>query len=108
MATDEPQFRAHVCLGKNCSARGSEALLKKLEREIRAAGLAGRVEVSATSCRDRCDFGPSMNVYPGPVFYNYLHEEAIEEIVLSHFVLGKPVQRFIFRDAPGEGPKLSE
>lgn len=104
---DDPTYRAHICLGKNCSARGSQALLKKLEREVRAAGLAGRVEVSATSCRDRCDFGPSMNVYPGPIFYNQIDEEAIEEIVTSHFLLGRPVERFFFRGAEKASPGLS-
>lgn len=99
---DAPIYRAHLCLGKNCSARGSQVLLKVLEREVRAAGLADRVEVAATSCRDRCDFGPSMNVYPGPVLYNELDAEAIEEIVTSHFLLGRPVAHFLFKGgAPG-------
>lgn len=106
MPPEEPKYRVHVCLGKNCSPRGSQALLKHLEREVRAAGLAGQVEVSATSCRDRCDFGPSMNVYPGPIFYNHLNEEAIEEIVTSHFLLGKPVARYLFHDEAAPAPKL--
>jgi NADH-quinone oxidoreductase subunit F len=104
---DGPVYRAHLCLGKNCSARGSQALLKKLEREVRAAGLADRVEVAATSCRDRCDFGPSMNVYPGPVFYNQIDEDAIEEIVTSHFLLGRPVERCFFKGADRPRPGLS-
>jgi NADH-quinone oxidoreductase subunit F len=104
---DNPAYRAHICLGKNCSARGSQTLLKKLEREVRAAGLAGRVEVSATSCRDRCDFGPSMNVYPGPIFYNQIDEDAIEEIVTSHFLLGRPVERFFFKGTDKPSPGLS-
>jgi (2Fe-2S) ferredoxin len=106
MPPDGPKYRAHVCLGKNCSPRGSQALLNLLEREVRAAGLADQVEVSGTSCRDRCDFGPSMNVYPGPVFYNYLDEEAIEEIVTSHFLLGKPVARYLFRGEIPPVPRL--
>ena len=104
---EQPAYRAHLCLGKNCSARGSQALLKKLEREVREAGLADRVEVSATSCRDRCDFGPSMNVYPGPVFYNEIDAEAIEEIVTSHFLLWRPVERFFFKGASKPSPRLS-
>lgn len=38
-----------------------------------------------------------MNVYPGPVFYNQLTEDAIEEIVREHLSGGKPVQRWIYR-----------
>lgn len=108
MPADEPKYRAQMCLGKNCSPRGSQDLLALLEREVRAAGLADEVEISATSCRDRCDFGPSMNVYPGPVFYNYLDENAIEEIVASHFHLGKPVVRYFFMGDDPPSPQLNE
>jgi (2Fe-2S) ferredoxin len=68
-----------------------------LESAIRRAGLTDRVEIIIASCRDRCDYGPSMNVYPGPVFYNHLTAEAIEEIVEQHLVGGQPIARWIFR-----------
>ncbi|MEA2527222.1 MAG: hypothetical protein QOF73_4449 [Thermomicrobiales bacterium] len=38
-----------------------------------------------------------MNVYPGPVFYNELTAEAIEEIVREHLAGGRPVARWFFR-----------
>lgn len=75
-------------------------MLPVLEAAVRRAGIAGRVEIMATTCRDRCDYGPSMNVYPGPVFYNGLTEEAIEEIVREHLVGGRPVARWLFRPKP--------
>jgi (2Fe-2S) ferredoxin len=64
-----------------------------------AAGIADEVEVLATSCRNRCEFGPSMNVYPGPVFYAGVTPEAIAEIVREHFVAGRPVERYRFRES---------
>lgn len=107
MENHDPRYRAQVCLGKNCTPRGGPALLKKLERAVREAGLADQVDVSATSCRDRCDLGPSMNVYPGPVRYCQLDEEAIEEIVFSHFLRGRPVERFQF-EGGADAPTLSD
>ncbi|MEA2598120.1 MAG: hypothetical protein QOF01_4589 [Thermomicrobiales bacterium] len=41
-----------------------------------------------------------MNVYPGPVFYNELTAEAIEEIVREHLAGGRPVARWFFRPKP--------
>jgi (2Fe-2S) ferredoxin len=41
-----------------------------------------------------------MNVYPGPVFYNLLTPEAIEEIVQEHLLGGRPVARWLFRPKP--------
>lgn len=68
-----------------------------LEQAVREAGLSDRVEVLATTCRDRCDYGPSLNVYPGPVFYNLLDRSAIREIVESHLSHGKIADRWLFR-----------
>jgi (2Fe-2S) ferredoxin len=93
-------YRVHLCFGPNCSPRGSRALLPVLESAVRQAGIEDRVEIIATSCRNRCDYGPSMNVYPGPVFYNNLTAEAIEEIVREHLVGGRPVVRWFFRPKP--------
>ena len=95
-------YRVHLCFGPNCSPRGSRSLLPVLEEAIARAGIGDRVEIIPTTCRDRCDYGPSMNVYPGPVFYNELTPEAIEEIVREHLAGGRPVARWFFRPKPGK------
>lgn len=71
-----------------------------LEAAIARAGIASEVEVIASTCRNRCDYGPSMNVYPGPTFYNELTAEAVEEIVTEHLAGGRPVERWFFRPVP--------
>jgi (2Fe-2S) ferredoxin len=93
-----PTYRVHICFGPNCTPRGSRGLLPVLEAAIRRAGLTSRVEVIVTSCRNRCDYGPSVNVYPGPVFYAGVTEEAIEEIVREHLVGGRVVEHLVFRE----------
>lgn len=72
-------------------------MLPVLQQAIADAGLDDEVEVIASTCRNRCDYGPSMNVYPGPTFYNQLTEEAIREIVWEHLAAGRPVSRWFFR-----------
>lgn len=93
-------YRVHLCFGPHCTPRGSRALLPVLEAAIARAGLADRVEVVATTCRNRCDYGPSLNVYPGPTFYNGLTPEAVEEIVREHLAADRPVPRWFFRPTP--------
>ena len=97
VADAERQYRVHLCFGPNCTGRESPALLPILERAVAEAGLAGQVEVLATTCRNRCDYGPSLNVYPGPVFYNQVDEPAIREIVERHLKHGEIVERWLFR-----------
>jgi (2Fe-2S) ferredoxin len=91
------EYRIHLCFGPNCTERGSRALMPILEQAVREAGLSDRVEVLATTCRNRCDYGPSLNVYPGPVFYNLLDRTAISEIVTSHLCHGAVADRWLFR-----------
>lgn len=92
----EPRWRVHVCFGPNCERNGSKALYPMLTKAILDAGLTFDVEVVATSCRNRCDFGPSMNVYPGPFFYNRLTADGIERIVREHLAGGVPVTHLLF------------
>lgn len=100
-ADEEPgRYRVHLCFGPNCTPRGGRSLLPVLEAAVERAGLGDRVEVIVATCRNRCDYGPSMNVYPGPVFYNGLGPDAVEEIVEEHLRGGRPVARWFFRPTP--------
>ena len=68
-----------------------------LERAVQEAGLSDQVEILATTCRNRCDYGPSLNVYPGPVFYNLVDKTAISEIVTRHLGNDAIVDQWLFR-----------
>ncbi|HRU05340.1 MAG TPA: [FeFe] hydrogenase, group A [Candidatus Brocadiia bacterium] len=51
-----------VCVGTSCYLRGSQSLLTALARKVAAEGLAGRVQVKATFCFEKCDKGPNVRV----------------------------------------------
>jgi NADP-reducing hydrogenase subunit HndC len=96
LGLNKSDFRVHVCLGPNCSPKGSRKLLEYLDNLIWEKGLQSKVEVIGSSCRDRCDYGPSVNVYPGPTLYNHIDETAIDEIVEQHLIDGKVVTKYVF------------
>jgi (2Fe-2S) ferredoxin len=62
---------------------------------IKQLGLAGpgQVRVNQSGCLDRCEEGPVCVVYPEGVWYTYIDEADIDEIVESHLVNGQPVDR---------------
>lgn len=93
-------YRVHICLGPNCTPKGSPALLQQMNEVVWRLGLQDKVEVIGTSCRDRCEDGPSINVYPGPVFYNHIDMAAIEEIAAEHLTCGRVVEHLVFRGKP--------
>jgi (2Fe-2S) ferredoxin len=94
---EQARYRVHLCCGPNCTRAGSRNLLPVLEAEIAAQGLSADVSVQETSCRNRCEQAPSMNVYPGPIFYNRLTLDAIRAIVRQHLCGGSPVRAWVFR-----------
>jgi (2Fe-2S) ferredoxin len=51
------------------------------------------VRVNTSGCLDRCEEGPCAVVYPEAVWYTYVDEKDVEEIVREHLLHGHPVER---------------
>jgi (2Fe-2S) ferredoxin len=51
------------------------------------------VRINKAGCLDRCAGGPVMVVYPQAVWYTFVDEHDIDEIIDSHLVKGQPVER---------------
>jgi (2Fe-2S) ferredoxin len=75
-----------------CNAQASRDFLKKRTKELGIAGQGG-VRINTAGCLDRCSEGPVAVVYPDEVWYTYVDNEDLEEILQSHLVEGKPVDR---------------
>lgn len=80
-----------------CAAQGAEAAFDRCKSQVKAAGLAGpgQVRVNKAGCLDRCAAGPVLVVYPEAVWYSYVDESDIDEIVESHLKNGKVVERLL-------------
>ena len=98
-------YRHHVffCLnqrenGENaCAQHGAQAGFDHCKSRVKAAGLAGAggVRVNKAGCLDRCAGGPVAVVYPEAVWYTFVDESDIDEIVTSHLRDGKVVERLV-------------
>lgn len=78
----------------SCGARGAGPLWERLAGQIQARQLS-RVAMTPTGCLGFCNAGPLMVVYPEGIWYQPTTTEDIDEIVESHFVQGRPVERLI-------------
>ena len=78
----------------SCAARGAQPLWERLASVIQARQLS-RVATVGTGCLGFCNAGPLLVVYPEGIWYQPQTPEDIDEIVQSHFVEGKPVERLI-------------
>lgn len=79
----------------SCSRCGADAMRAYAKKQVKKRGLAGqgKVRVNTAGCLDRCEEGPVCVVYPDAVWYTYVDTEDIDEIIESHVVGGKPVER---------------
>lgn len=78
-----------------CQDHGANELRAYAKDKVKALKLAGegKVRINSAGCLDRCDQGPVMVVYPEAVWYTFVDKEDIDEIIESHLVNGKPVER---------------
>ena len=84
--------------GENCCAQHqAQAGFDRCKSQAKALGLlgAGKVRVNKAGCLDRCAGGPIAVVYPEAVWYTYVDESDIDEIVQSHLRDGVVVERLL-------------
>ena len=105
-----PSFYKHhifFCLNKRdggrecCQDKNAEEMQGYAKKRVKQLGLSGpgAVRVNKSGCLDRCELGPVAVVYPDNVWYTYVDESDIDEIVESHLRDGKPVERLRLPDA---------
>ncbi len=102
------RFEHHVFVCENlrpdtdergsCAGKHSKDLREGLKRELKERGIRGTVRVNTSGCLDACEFGPTMVVYPEAIWYGGVQLGDLSEIIDSHIVGGKPVERLMIRD----------
>jgi (2Fe-2S) ferredoxin len=79
----------------SCNPKGGSAMRDYAKGRVKALGLAGpgKVRVNQAGCLDRCEEGPCIVVYPEGVWYSYVDQSDIDEIVEEHLQHGRIVER---------------
>lgn len=89
-----------VCCGASCISSGSEAVLQKLQQEVKDRGLEAAVEVIPTGCMGPCNQGPLLKYLPENTIYQHINCENLAAVVQSQLVEGKPLeQMLLFADS---------
>ena len=99
-----PYYEAHVfcCVNERppghprgcCKAKGAETLRNYLKARAKELGLA-RVRVNQAGCLDRCELGPTVVIYPEGVWYSVATIADMEEVLQSHLIGGRRVERLL-------------
>jgi (2Fe-2S) ferredoxin len=106
-ADPPPYFDVHlfVCTNRrpeghkrgSCAARGSEKMKDYMKARVKELGLKG-VRVNSAGCLDRCEFGPTMVIYPEGVWYHARTREDLDDILTVHVRDGGRVRRLMLTE----------
>ena len=103
--TSSSYYERHIffCLNERasgeacCAQHHAREAYDRCKAQVKSQGLAGpgKVRVNRAGCMDRCAAGPVAVVYPEAVWYSYVDEHDIDEIVESHLKRGQVVERLL-------------
>jgi (2Fe-2S) ferredoxin len=80
---------------KCCADAGGQAMRDYAKKKIKQLNLngPGKCRINLAGCMDRCDEGPVLVVYPEAVWYTFVDETDIDEIIEEHLRHGRIVKR---------------
>lgn len=87
-----------VCTGTGCISAGGFNVRDGLKAELRERGLEKDFLVVQTGCNGFCAMGPIVVMQPEGIFYQKVGPDDLKEIVESHLLNGKVVERLLYQD----------
>ena len=89
-----------VCQGTGCTSSKSPQILENFKKIIEEKGIKN-VRVIKTGCFGLCAKGPIVIIRPEDTFYAQVTPEDCKEIIQSHIIEGKVVDRLLCKDIDG-------
>jgi (2Fe-2S) ferredoxin len=86
---ERPPGSARGC----CKDKKSEQLLQQFKEALAKAGIKKEIRAQKAGCLDVCEFGPAIVIYPDNIWYGNVQPEDIDEIINSHLLNNKPIER---------------
>ena len=83
-----------------CNRHGAKSMHRYAKLRVKEMELhqPGEYRINKASCLGRCDQGPVVVVYPDNVWYTYVDQEDVNEIIDRHLLRGEVVSRLRLKD----------
>jgi len=96
-----------------CGNHGAQQARDYVKNKVKELGLSSRqnsIRINSAGCMDRCGDGPVIVVYPEAIWYTYVDEADLDEIIEEHLKNGRIVERLKIpaRGAPVGAPSLGD
>ncbi|HEY7750910.1 MAG TPA: (2Fe-2S) ferredoxin domain-containing protein [Ignavibacteriaceae bacterium] len=103
------RFEKHIFVCENrrpeghpkgcCAEKGSLEVREKFKQRLKELGLNPSVRSNAAGCLDACEHGITVLIYPEQVWYGGVKLDDVDEIISSHIIGNKPVERLMIKDS---------
>ena len=82
---------------KCCQQANASEILDYAKSRVKQLGLSGenQVRINKAGCLGRCALGPTLVIYPEGIWYTYVNQNDVDEIIDSHLINGKIVDRLL-------------
>ena len=89
-----------VCRGTGCTSSKSPKIIENFRKILEEKGITN-VRVIQTGCFGLCAKGPIVIIRPEDTFYAMVTPDDCEEIINTHIIEGKKVERLLCKDVDG-------
>jgi len=79
-----------------CNNFGAQKMRDYTKDKVKTLGLsteANPMRINSAGCMGHCDQGPVLVVYPEGIWYTYVDESDLDEIISEHLQHGRIVER---------------
>ncbi len=95
---DGYKYHVLVCGGTGCESCKSNEIVENLREHVNKNKIDKEVLIIKTGCFGFCAQGPVIKIMPDHTFYIHVKPEDAQEIVESHFVKNKRVERILYTE----------
>lgn len=102
-----PIFDIHIFVCNNqrtgterlsCGEMHGLELVAEFKKQINDLQVGLKIRANKSGCLGICDLGPTVAIYPEGIFYVGVKKEDIKEIIESHIINKKPVDRLLLKE----------
>lgn len=81
-----------------CNNHNAQAARDYVKDKVKMLGIStekNTIRINSAGCLGRCELGPVLVVYPEAVWYTYVDQQDLDEIIEEHLTNGRIVERLV-------------
>lgn len=84
----------------SCGEQHGLMLIQELKKTFEKYNIQGNIRIQRSGCLGICDLGPTLAIYPEGTFYVNVQLNDIDELVKTHFIEKRKLERLLLLKHP--------